>query len=103
MKRFLLLAVLLIPSFAWAGGNPSDWRISGSIRPGVANGQVVLEINDHQVASALLANDPTLTSRYQNRNVTVRCRALAYPMVACNVLADGKILKTVYFDRRSLR
>lgn len=103
MKRFVVLAALLISSLGSAGGSPLDWKITGGFKPGVGNRQVLLVIGDKQVANARLGNQTTLTGQYQDHDIDVRCKVVAYPTVACDVFADGSALKTVYFDLRLLR
>jgi hypothetical protein len=102
MKTLLILAGLLVPSLIWA--NDNDWQISGSFRQGVGNGEVVLAIAGHDVAVSPFGGQATLRGQYQGRDIIVRCDTQPYTtLVACAVSADGQLLKTVYFDSRSLR
>ncbi len=104
MKRLFLLAAFLLTSHASASDNPSDWEVSGSIRHGMGNGDVVLAIAGKDVASARLQGQATLGANYQGRDVTVRCAPLGNsPLLACGVRVDGKLLKTLYYDSRLLR
>ncbi len=105
MKRLILVAAMLIPALGWAAGDPLGWNITGDVRPGLASGQVVLEINDRQVASAGLGKRTTLSGAYQGYDVTVRCAPMdpRTGLVACGVFADGERLKTLYFNPRLSR
>lgn len=104
MKRLLLLAAFLLTSHASASDNPADWKISGSIRHGTAQGNVILNIAGKDVASTRLVDQTALGTNYQGRDVSVRCVPLhASPLLACGVLVDGKLLKTLYYDSRLLR
>lgn len=105
MKRLILLAAMLIPPFGGAAGEPLGWKIKGDFKPGLFAGQVVLEINDRQIASSPLADQATLSGAYQGYDVSVRCSGMdpRTGLVACGVFADGKRLKTLYFNPRLSR
>lgn len=105
MKRFILLAAMLIPPFGGAAGEPLGWKIKGDFKPGMFAGQVVLEINNRQIASSPLADQATLSGAYQGYDVSVRCSGMdpRTGLVACGVFADGKRLKTLYFNPRLSR
>lgn len=105
MKKLIIVAAMLTPGLGWAAGGPSSWNITGDVRPGLASGQVVLEINDRQVASAGLGNRTTLSGTYQGYGVSVRCNGIdpRTGLVACGVFADGERLKTLYFNPRLSR
>ncbi len=105
MKRLILLAAMLIPALGWAAGEPLGWTIKGDFRPGMSSAQLVLEINDRQIASSPLADQATLGGAYQGYDVRVRCSSMdpRTGLVACGVFADGERLKTLYFNPRLSR